>query len=35
MLIVDAVCVPTDIRFPIDIVLLNEAREKLDEIIYT
>jgi IS5 family transposase len=32
-LIVDATCAPADIRFPIDISLLNEAREKTDDII--
>ncbi len=32
-LIVDATCAPADIRYPTDISLLNEAREKTDEII--
>ena len=32
-LILDATCAPADIRFPTDISLLNEAREKLDDII--
>jgi len=32
-LIVDAICAPADIRFPTDISLLNEAREKTDDII--
>ncbi len=32
-LILDATCTPADIRFPTDISLLNEAREKLDDII--
>ncbi|TLM97902.1 MAG: transposase, partial [Actinobacteria bacterium] len=32
-LILDATCTPADIRFPTDLGLLNEAREKLDEII--
>ncbi len=32
-LIIDATCAPADIRFPVDISLLNEAREKTDEII--
>lgn len=32
-LIVDATCAPADIRFPTDVSLLNEAREKTDEII--
>lgn len=34
-LILDATCVPADLRFPTDLGLLNEAREKLDEIIDT
>ncbi len=34
-LIMDATCVPADIRFPTDVSLLNEAREKLEEIIDT
>lgn len=33
MLILDATCVPSDIRFPTDISLLNEGRECLEEII--
>jgi transposase, IS5 family len=32
-LIMDATCVPADIRFPTDVSLLNEGREKLEEII--
>jgi transposase, IS5 family len=32
-LILDATCVPSDIRFPTDVSLLNEGREKLEEII--
>jgi hypothetical protein len=32
-LIADASCAPADIRFPTDVSLLNEAREKTDEII--
>ena len=32
-LIVDATCTPADIRFPTDISLLNEAREKTEMII--
>ena len=32
-LIVDATCAPADIRYPTDISLLNEAREKTEEII--
>ena len=32
-LIVDATCTPADIRYPTDINLLNEAREKTEEII--
>lgn len=32
-LIVDATCTPADIRFPTDVSLLNEAREKLEGII--
>ncbi len=32
-LIVDATCVPSDIRFPTDVSLLNEGRECLEEII--
>ncbi len=33
-LIIDATCAPVNIRFPQDISLLNEAREKLETIIY-
>ena len=33
-LIVDATCAPTNIRYPQDISLLNEAREKLETIIF-
>jgi hypothetical protein len=32
-LIVDATCAPADIRFPTDVSLLNEAREKIEGII--
>jgi hypothetical protein len=32
-LLLDATCVPQDIRFPTDLSLLNEAREKTEEII--
>jgi transposase, IS5 family len=32
-LILDASCAPADIRYPTDVSLLNEAREKTDEII--
>ena len=32
-LIADATCAPADIRYPTDVSLLNEAREKTDEII--
>ena len=32
-LILDATCAPADIRFPTDVGLLNEAREKLDHMI--
>lgn len=32
-LIIDATCIPADIRFPTDISLLNEAREKTEKII--
>jgi IS5 family transposase len=32
-LIADATCAPADIRYPTDISLLNEAREKTDELI--
>jgi len=34
-LILDATCTPADIHFPTDLGLLNESREKLDEIIDT
>ena len=34
-LIADASCAPADIRYPTDVSLLNEAREKTDEIIDT
>ena len=34
-LIIDATCAPADIRYPTDVSLLNEAREKTDEIIDT
>ena len=34
-LILDATCTPADMRFPTDLGLLNEAREKLDEMIDT
>lgn len=34
-LLLDATCTPADIRFPTDLSLLNEAREKLDEMIDT
>jgi len=34
-LILDATCTPSDMRFPTDLGLLNEAREKLDDIIDT
>lgn len=34
-LILDATCTPADVHFPTDLGLLNEAREKLDEIIDT
>lgn len=34
-LILDATCTPADMRFPTDLGLLNEAREKLDGIIDT
>ncbi len=33
-LTLDATCAPADIRYPQDISLLNEAREKLETIIY-
>lgn len=33
-LILDATCAPVNIRYPQDISLLNEAREKLEEMIY-
>jgi hypothetical protein len=32
-LILDATCTPADIRYPMDLSLLNEAREKLDKMI--
>lgn len=32
-LILDATCAPADIRYPTDVSLLNEAREKLDKLI--
>jgi len=32
-LIADATCAPADIRFPTDVSLLNEARNKTDEVI--
>ncbi len=32
-LLLDATCAPADMRFPTDLSLLNEAREKLDDII--
>lgn len=34
-LTLDATCTPADLRYPTDLGLLNEAREKLDEIIDT
>lgn len=34
-LIVDATCTPADIRYPTDLSLLNESREKLEKIINT
>jgi transposase, IS5 family len=34
-LIIDATCAPADIHYPTDLNLLNEAREKLEEIIDT
>ncbi len=34
-LIIDATCAPADIRYPTDVSLLNDAREKTDEIIDT
>lgn len=34
-LILDATCTPADMRFPTDLGLLNDARDKLDEIIDT
>jgi hypothetical protein len=34
-LILDATCAPSDIRFPTDLRLLNEAREKLEDMIDT
>ena len=32
-MLVDATCTPADIRYPTDVGLLNEAREKSEEII--
>ena len=32
-LLVDATCIPADIRYPTDLGLLNEAREKLEDIL--
>ncbi len=32
-LLIDATCAPADIRYPTDLSLLNEAREKMEEII--
>ncbi|AHC14860.1 hypothetical protein [Salinispira pacifica] len=32
-LLIDATCVPGDIRYPTDLSLLNESREKLETII--
>ena len=34
-LLLDATCAPSDITYPTDIGLLNEAREKLERIIDT
>ncbi len=34
-LIVDATCTPADITYPTDLKLLNEAREKTEEMIDT
>ena len=34
-LILDATCAPADIHFPTDVSLLNESREKLEEMIDT
>lgn len=34
MLTLDATCAPANIRYPQDISLLNEAREKLETMIY-
>ena len=34
MLTLDATCAPANIRYPQDISLLNEAREKLENMIY-
>lgn len=34
-LILDATCIPADIKYPTDLGLLNEAREKLEDIIDT
>ncbi len=35
ILILDATCIPADIKYPTDLGLLNEARKKLEEIIDT
>jgi IS5 family transposase len=35
ILILDATCIPADIKYPTDLGLLNEAREKLEEVIDT
>jgi Uncharacterized vancomycin resistance protein len=35
ILILDATCIPADIKYPTDLGLLNEAREKLEEIVDT
>lgn len=35
MLPIDATCAPADIRYPTDLSLLNEAREKTEKIIDT
>jgi len=32
-LILDATCTPADIKYPTDVSLLNEAREKLEDLI--
>ena len=34
-LLIDATCAPSDIRYPTDLNLLNEGREKLEEIVDT